>query len=144
MAAICSATVGCTGTSSDGGSQCVSGTVQACPCAPGVQDAVIAGQDRDEITALLFPAPLPSGVSAAEQRAHIVEGLRRHNAAHPASSTVVHRVTLETEPPSLDAGETTDKGYLNQRRILERRAATVQRLYSTPPGDEVIEIPTKG
>ncbi|MCB9718473.1 MAG: feruloyl-CoA synthase [Myxococcales bacterium] len=113
-------------------------------CAPWVQDAVIAGQDRDEITALLFPAPLPSGVSAAEQRAHIVEGLRRHNAAHPASSTAVHRVTLETEPPSLDAGETTDKGYLNQRRILERRAATVQRLYSTPPGDEVIEIPTKG
>lgn len=109
-------------------------------CAPWVQDAVIAGHDRDEVTALLFPAPLPEGTTDDERREHIAAALRRHNDAHPASSTRVARVSLESRPPSLDEGETTDKGYLNQRRILERRAETVQRLY-TPPYDGVLVMP---
>jgi feruloyl-CoA synthase len=40
-----------------------------------------------------------------------------------------------TEPPSIDANEITDKGYMNQRAVLERRAAFVEKLYS---GDESV------
>jgi feruloyl-CoA synthase len=37
------------------------------------------------------------------------------------------------EPPSIDANEITDKGYMNQRAVLERRAALVEKLYSSSP-----------
>jgi feruloyl-CoA synthase len=52
------------------------------------------------------------------------------------------RVLVATEPPSIDANEITDKGYLNQRAVLERRAALVERLYSDDP--EVIRAPASG
>jgi feruloyl-CoA synthase len=45
-----------------------------------------------------------------------------------------------TEPPSIDAGEITDKGYVNQRATLERRAALVAALYAEPPGDGVVVV----
>ena len=38
------------------------------------------------------------------------------------------------EPPSIDAGEITDKGYVNQRATLERRGALVQSVYASAPG----------
>ncbi len=109
-------------------------------CAPWVQDVVIAGHDRNELTALLFVAP-PEGEEAASALCeHVRAALGRWNEGHSASSTSVRRVLLQTEPPSLDAGETTDKGYLNQRRILEHRAAQVERLYATPVPDDVIAV----
>jgi feruloyl-CoA synthase len=43
---------------------------------------------------------------------------------------------LVAEPPSLQAGEITDKGYVNQRAVLERRAALVDRLYASRPGED--------
>jgi len=49
------------------------------------------------------------------------------SASHPA------RVLIMSEPPSIDADEITDKGYLNQRAVLERRAALVEKLYSADP-----------
>lgn len=110
-------------------------------CAPQVQDVVVAGRDRDELTALLFVAPPKDEAAAARLRAHIVEALARWNTAHSASSTAVRRALLQYEPPSLDAGETTDKGYLNQRRILEHRAEAVERLYAEPFAPEVIVVP---
>jgi len=109
-------------------------------CAPQVQDAVIAGHDRDFLGALLFVARPADDAAAARLREHIVTALRRFNEQHPASSTAILRVSLELEPPSLDAGETTDKGYLNQRRVLERRAATVARLFADPPDANVLVI----
>ena len=45
-----------------------------------------------------------------------------------------------TDPPSIDAGEITDKGYLNQRAVLTQRAELVERLYADPPHPEVIVI----
>ena len=42
------------------------------------------------------------------------------------------------EPPSIDANEITDKGYINQRAVLERRAAAVERLYAAPTASEVV------
>jgi feruloyl-CoA synthase len=47
-------------------------------------------------------------------------------------------VILMAEPPSLDANEITDKGYVNQRATLERRAELVAALFADPPGPEVI------
>jgi feruloyl-CoA synthase len=109
-------------------------------CAPWVQDAVIAGCDRDFLGALLFVAR-PSDAAAEQRlRTHVAAALARWNAEHAGSSTAIRRVALELEPPSLDAGETTDKGYLNQRRVLERRAAAVARLYAEPPDASVLVI----
>ena len=56
------------------------------------------------------------------------------------SSAQVRRVVIADEPPSIDAGEITDKGYLNQRAILDRRAALVERLYSERPGVDILVI----
>jgi feruloyl-CoA synthase len=47
---------------------------------------------------------------------------------------------LLDDPPSIDANEITDKGYINQRRALERRAAAVERLYAAAPDDHVIVV----
>jgi len=63
-------------------------------------------------------------------RARLRAGLASHNAANPMSSRRVGRALLLAEPPSIDAGEITDKGYVNQRAVLERRAALVVRLYA--------------
>jgi feruloyl-CoA synthase len=49
-------------------------------------------------------------------------------------------VLLMSEPPSIDGNELTDKGYVNQRAALQRRAALVHALYAEPPGDEVIVV----
>jgi feruloyl-CoA synthase len=45
---------------------------------------------------------------------------------------------LMSESPQIDANEVTDKGYINQRAVLERRATLVERLYATKPGEEVL------
>jgi feruloyl-CoA synthase len=47
---------------------------------------------------------------------------------------------LMVEPPSIDGNELTDKGYINQRAGLERRAPLVERLYADPPGEDVIVL----
>ena len=52
------------------------------------------------------------------------------------SSTHPVRLLVMTEPPSIDANEITDKGYINQRAVLEHRATQVERLYAG--GEEVI------
>ena len=67
----------------------------------------------------------------ADERVHqaLADKLKAYNAGNPGSSTKVARVLLMTEPPSIDAGEITDKGYLNQRAVLARRADLIERLY---------------
>jgi feruloyl-CoA synthase len=120
--------------------------------APLVQDAVIAGHDRDDLGVLLFldPAacaaldPAAQGLAALAASPLVREAIARSLRAHrdqvgASSSACVARALLLAEPPSIDAGEITDKGYLNQRAILDRRAAEVARLYAE--GDpEVIPI----
>jgi feruloyl-CoA synthase len=49
-------------------------------------------------------------------------------------------MTLMAEPPSLDAGEATDKGSINQRAVLTRRKALVDELYAPTPSADVISI----
>jgi feruloyl-CoA synthase len=58
------------------------------------------------------------------------EQLAAFNASRSGTSARIARALVMTEPPSIDAGEITDKGYLNQRAILERRAGLVERLYA--------------
>jgi feruloyl-CoA synthase len=121
--------------------------------APFVRDVVIAGIDRDYICAILFPdletcrtlAPeLPKGAPAAEVARHsAVRGrmnalLKSFAKESTGSSTRVARAAIADEPPSLDAGEITDKGSFNQRNVLERRAALVEELYAPLPAEWVL------
>jgi feruloyl-CoA synthase len=106
---------------------------------PLIQDAVIAGHDRDEVGALVFLNPaVAKDLEPAAIRARFAAALATLAAQSPGSSTCPARALVLTEPPSIDADEITDKGYLNQRALLERRAALVERLYATPPPPEVI------
>jgi feruloyl-CoA synthase len=100
---------------------------------PLIQDAVITGHDRAEIGAIVFLSPAAKDVP--DLRARLVAALRKL-AQDGGSSMHATRLVVATEPPSIDANEITDKGYMNQRAVLERRAALVEKLYAG--GDEVI------
>jgi feruloyl-CoA synthase len=114
-------------------------------CSPWIQDAVIAGQDKPFIGALFWPsmagmqslAADPGPGSPIEKLTAIVsEKLAAFNATAGGLSRRIGRFTIMLEPPSIDAGEITDKGYVNQRATLDRRAALVSALYGdgTAPG----------
>ena len=118
---------------------------------PFVSDAVITGHDRDHVGALIWlhgaqtarvlgldgddPAELADAPAVNDA---LRECLAAHNAAQHGSSTTVRRLVVLTEPPSLDVGEITDKGYVNQRATLRHRADQVERLYTDPADDGVI------
>lgn len=71
-------------------------------------------------------------------RAHLAASLDRLNEGRGSASRIQRLLLLE-EPPSLDAGEITDKGYVNQRAVLSRRAQLVARLFAEPPAADVIK-----
>ena len=68
--------------------------------------------------------------------------LRRHNATATGGSNRIERFALLTSAPAMDANETTDKGYVNQRAVLTNRATLVEALYADPPGPGVVEVGT--
>lgn len=107
---------------------------------PLAKDAAIAGHDRGFVAAIVFPdAEACRAVGdAAAVRAAFAERLAAFARGATGSSTLVSRIVIEAEPPSLEAGEITDKGSLNQRAVLRRRAAIVDRLYAEPAGDGII------
>ncbi len=109
-------------------------------CSPLLQDAVVCGQDRDYIGLLAWPTAAAKGIAADELRRQIAEKLAASNAGQNGSSLKVKRVILLAEPPSIDANEITDKGYINQRATLERRHADVMRLYAASPDADVIVV----
>jgi feruloyl-CoA synthase len=103
-----------------------------------LSDAVICGQDAEYVAALAWVNPAEAhDRSSADLREHLAQALHRLNEG-AGSAARIERLLLLESPPSLDAGEITDKGYLNQRRCLECRAAEVARLYAEPPDPEVI------
>jgi feruloyl-CoA synthase len=114
-------------------------------CSPYVFDAVIAGQDAPFAAALVWPSPglLPTlGDNPLGKLLEILtKRISAFNAAAGGSSRRIGRVLIMTEPPSLDAGEITDKGYVNQRAVLTRRAELVKALYADPPGAGVVVVP---
>jgi len=99
--------------------------------APYLRDVVIAGEGRSELAALVFPA-----MGFPEEK------FRELLKTFPAtgSSNRIARALLLKEPPSLDAGEITDKGAINQRAVLAHRAALVETVYAEPPGPDVIGV----
>ena len=97
---------------------------------PLIQDAVITGHDRHEIGALVFLNPSSKTLSPGEIAERLRKALRAL-AQEPGSSTHPKRLMVMAEPPSIDANEITDKGYMNQRAVLERRAALVEKLYAS-------------
>ncbi len=119
---------------------------------PVVQDALVAGQDRPFVGLLAWPnlhacrqivgdpdASYEDVVKHPDVLACLKSGLQAHNkSTEGASSMRVARAMLMTEPPSIDGNELTDKGYINQRAGLERRAALVERLYADHPAADVI------
>ena len=99
---------------------------------PLIQDAVITGHDRDQVGALVFLSPATKDMSPVAVRSRLA-GVLEKLAQEGGSSTYPARLLVMNEPPSIDANEITDKGYMNQRAVLERRAALVAKLYSDDP-----------
>ena len=123
-------------------------------CSPALQDAVVAGENRDFIGLLawlnaagcqkLIGNGAPSSHAEIARhpilREHVRAALARWNATQSGTSQHVVRVLLLSDLPSIDANEITDKGYVNQRLALERRAADVERLFARDPDTEVIVV----
>ncbi|RCW71462.1 feruloyl-CoA synthase [Pseudorhodoferax soli] len=97
--------------------------------APLVQDIVVAGHDRAEIGLLVFASAAglqqPQALQAALRRL-----MQEQAAAGAGSARSPRRALVLGTPPALEAGEITDKGYINQRAVLQRRSAEVERLYA--------------
>jgi len=123
--------------------------------APVAQDIVVTGHDREEAGFLVFAnppgcrglcpelpadAPLEQVLADARVVARLKEGMAKLKKEGGGSSTYAARALLMAEPPSIDANEITDKGYINQRAVLSRRAALVARLYTEPRDAAVISI----
>jgi len=123
-------------------------------CSPVLQDAIVAGADREFVTLLCWlnaagcrklisegaPAALPDLAAHPAVREHVRSSLARWNTAHPGSSEKIARVLLLPDAPSIDANEITDKGYINQRLALERRASDVARLFAAQADADVIVV----
>lgn len=110
--------------------------------APYVQDAVITGLNLREVGALVFPTPairslsslpatasLQQVLSSPPVQAHFQQVLDRLNSAATGSASRVARLHLMAEPPSIDKGEVTDKGSINQRAVLRHRDALVVAMH---------------
>jgi feruloyl-CoA synthase len=119
---------------------------------PVLQDAVIAGENRDAIGMLAWlnaagcckligrDAALAELACHPAVREHVAAAVRQWNADHPGSSLRIARVLLLPDTPSIDANEITDKGYINQRLALERRKADVARLFAAVPDADVMVV----
>ncbi|MEA2601200.1 MAG: feruloyl-CoA synthase [Acidobacteriota bacterium] len=127
--------------------------------APVVQDVVVTGHDRHEVGLLVFPNPagcrsLCPGVGEDVSLAELIRRpevhsrlkacLESHNAVNRANSRRIARALLLSDLPSIQAGEITDKGYVNQRAVLARRAAFVDQLYGGEPVPERIVLKEEG
>ncbi|MFF4960786.1 AMP-binding protein [Streptomyces sp. NPDC001222] len=113
-------------------------------------DVVLVGGDRSHIAAIGWPALAPANellgtraTQASELLGH--DGLRRHLAgvltrlnAGAGAASRVERLALVAEPPSIDDGEITDKGYLNHRVVTDRRKEVVDLLYADDPDPALV------
>jgi len=117
--------------------------------APLAQDIVIAGHDREEIGLLIFPnvpacralcpdlpaegeqtVPLAQVLTDPRVRAKVQAGMRALRDGGSGTSSFATRALMMAEAPTIDANEITDKGYINQRAVLTRRAELVAQLFS--------------
>jgi len=119
---------------------------------PCVQDAVITGLNRDTVGALIFPrldacrrlagcadsTPAPEVLHHPAVRAHFQSMVDTLAAQSTGSANRLERIHVLAEPPSIDRGELTDKNSINQRAVLQHRAALVDALYEGPVSDPFI------
>ena len=127
--------------------------------APFVRDVVIAGHNRNAVGILIFAdvdrcaglcGDLASGATLKEilnrpaVRARFQALLEAHAAESTGSSNFVARAILVEDAPSLDAGEVTDKGSLNQQRVLHCRSALVEELYAEPISHRILCVTRNG
>lgn len=109
-----------------------------------LSDAVICGADGDRVTAMVWLAPAHAHRVDAEAvpedalRADLVATMQRLADEGGGSSQSVERLLVLTEPPQLDAGEITDKGYVNQAATRDRRTDLVALLDAEPPPPQVV------
>jgi feruloyl-CoA synthase len=123
-------------------------------CAPLVRDVVIAGINRDELSALVVldldgcrvinPALPPGELAAAAAdpiiRQAFAERLKQFASEATGSSTRISRAVLLDMPLSIDRGEVTDKGSINQRAVVEHRAGLIDALYAPTPEPHIISL----
>jgi feruloyl-CoA synthase len=123
-------------------------------CAPLVRDVVIAGINRDEISALVVldldgcrlinpTLPIDDLAAAASDpliRAAFRDRFQKLLAGATGSSTRITRAVLLDTPLSIDRGEVTDKGSINQRAVIEHRSGLIDLLYSPTPPAHVIDL----
>ena len=126
--------------------------------APYLQDAVLSGHDRREVGALILPhvdscrklcPDLPPGATQAQIAAHpavrafVQRLLDALSLESTGGTTRIARAMVLAEPPSIDLGEVTDKGSINQRAVLKARAGLIEELYAEPPPPHIIQA-TRG
>ena len=111
--------------------------------APYVQDVVITGLNQKEVGAMVFPTPavrqlsgLPATASMHEVvdsepvLAHFQQVVNELARTATGSANRIARLCLLADPPTIDRGEITDKGSINQRAVLAHRADTVEKLHA--------------
>jgi feruloyl-CoA synthase len=111
--------------------------------APYVQDVVLTGLNLKEVGALIFPtqavrqlaglasdAPMREVVESAPVQAQLQHLLDTLAASSTGSANRIARAHIVSEPPSIDRGEVTDKGSINQRAVLKHRAELVEALHT--------------
>ena len=110
--------------------------------APYVQDVVLTGINLKEVGAMVFPtpavralsglaadAPLADVLGSAPVLAHFQNLINELAKTATGSANRIARMCLLSEPPTIDKGEITDKGSINQRSVLTHRADTVAALH---------------
>jgi len=112
-------------------------------CAPLCRDVVLTGLDQNYIGAMIFPNTEACAALGSQDAviAAFSERLRTLAKTATGSSNHVARAIILDLPPSADAGEITDKGSINQRAVMTRRAAQVADLYAEPPPPHVLILP---
>ena len=114
--------------------------------APLIQDVVLAGLNRDQLVAIIFPradlcirlakeqgelgATLAEALASKAVRGAFEAALTKVNQQATGSATRIERAVVSVEPPSMDRGEVTDKGSINQRAVLSHRSALVDSMYA--------------
>lgn len=123
--------------------------------APVIQDCVVTGHDREEVGLLVFPnpagcrglcpdapadLPLSALIVQPQVQQRLAQALAQLAGSSSGSSTYPTRALLMEDLPAIDDNEITDKGYINQRAVLIRRANLVERLYAREPDPDVIVL----
>jgi feruloyl-CoA synthase len=107
---------------------------------PLAADVVVSGHDREEVGLLIFPTPQAKALAVDDLAAKIRAGLLAMKAEGEGSSRSPTRALVLAEPPNVDAGEITDKGYVNQRAVLACRADDVAALYADVADARVVRL----